>query len=425
MAESDDTIIALSSGRLPAALGIVRASGPGALALAGALAGTLPEPRHASLRRFINPASGEEIDRGLLLVFPGPDSATGEDLVEFHLHGSRAVVDAILGVAVARESVRLAEPGEFTRRALANGRIDLIQAEGFAELLEAETELQRRAAQSRAGGDVSRLLEEWRQRLLDLSAAAEIAIDYVDEEDGAGAPSVSEPALHLANDIEQALTAPRIDRLRDGFRVVLAGPPNAGKSSLINALIGIDRAIVTSIPGTTRDSIEVPLSHDGLPLILIDTAGLRDSDEDIERLGIERSRGEIEQADLILWLGDDPPLDTAKAIWLGPKADILPPKPPRLAISSNTGQGVAALWTAIHSHLMDQIPASGQIALTQREAARLGDVAGALRCAAATDDPLLASEELRAARVSYDRLTGRTGVDDLLESLFARFCVGK
>ena len=425
MAGSDDTIVALSSGRLPAALGIVRASGPGALTLAETLAGALPEPRHASLRRFVDPLSGEEIDRGLLLVFPGPDSATGEDLVEFHLHGSRAVVDAILAAAVARDFVRLAEPGEFTRRALANGRIDLIQAEGLAELLDAETELQRRAAQSRAGGDVSRLLEQWRQRLLDLSALAEIAIDYVDEEDGAEAPTVSEPALHLANDIEQALAAPRIDRLRDGFRIVLAGPPNAGKSSLFNMLSASDRAIVTPIPGTTRDSIEVPLSHGELPLILIDTAGLRDSSEEIERFGIERSRREIEHADLILWLGEDPPSTQAAAIWLCPKADIRQPLSGRLAISSFTHQGADELWVAIHALLSDRILSTGQIALALREATLLVEVVEALRLAASTDDPLLASEGLRTARNAYNVLTGRTRVEDLLDALFARFCVGK
>ena len=425
MAGSDDTIIALSSGRLPAALGIVRASGPGALTLAAALAGALPKPRQASLRRFIDPASGEEIDRGLLLVFPGPDSPTGEDLVEFHLHGSRAVVDAALAVAVSCEGVRLAEPGEFTRRALANGRLDLIQTEGLAELLAAETQLQRRAAQSRAGGDVSRILDQWRQRLLDLSAAAEVAIDYVDEEDGAGAPAFAAAATRLADDIEVALCAPRIDRLRDGFRVVLAGPPNAGKSSLFNALCDADRAIVTATPGTTRDSIEAPLSRDGLPVVLVDTAGLRDSGDDIERLGIERSAQEMANGDLILWLGADSPPSEAQAIWLLPKADITAPVPGRFAVSSTTGEGLAELWTAINHRLADRIPRTGQIALTEREFSLLSDVVALLRTAASADDALLASEELRLSRAVYERLTGLSGIDDLLDALFARFCVGK
>ena len=420
-----DTIVALSSGRLPAAIAIVRASGPGALALAGALSGALPEARHAALRRFIDPASGEEIDRGLLLVFPGPDSATGEDLVEFHLHGSRAVVDRLLGAALALAGVRLAEPGEFTRRALTNGRIDLIEAEGLAELLEAETELQRRAAQARAGGGVSRLLEEWRQRLLSLAAAAEIAIDYADEEDGADAPSIAAPALALARDIERRLGAPRIDRLRDGFRVVLAGPPNAGKSSLLNALAQSDRAIVAPIAGTTRDSIEVPVSREGVPLVLIDTAGLRDGGETVERLGIARAHQEIGDADLILWLGPGEPPAENPVLALSPKSDILAPIGGRLAVSSMTGEGLELVWAAIHDQLAPRIPAISDLALSHREAGLLNEIVTFLRAAAEAADPLVASEELRAARFGLDRLTGRAGVEDLLDTLFGRFCVGK
>lgn len=425
MAGSDDTIVALSSGRLPAALGIVRASGPGARALAEALAGVLPEPRHASLRRFVDPANGEELDRGLLIVFPGPDSATGEDLVEFHLHGGRAVVDAVLGAAAAFPGVRQAEPGEFTRRALANGRLDLIQTEGLAELLAAETQLQRRAAQSRAAGDVSRILDQWRQRLLALSAAAEVAIDYVDEDDGAGAPEFADAATRLADEVAQALRAPRIDRLRDGFRVVLAGPPNAGKSSLFNVLIQSDRAIVTAVPGTTRDSIEAPLSRAGVPMILVDTAGLRDSGDEIERLGIDRSFEEIGSADLVLWLGGDSPPCGAPSIWLLPKADIAPAEPNRVAVSAITGEGLPKLWETIERRLADQIPRGGQLALTERESRLLAEVSVLLRSAAHATDALLASEDLRVARVTFDRLTGLSGVDELLDVLFGRFCLGK
>lgn len=420
-----DTIVALSSGRLPAAIAIVRASGSGALTLAGALSGALPEARHAVLRRFVDPASGEEIDRGLLLVFPGPDSATGEDLVEFHLHGSRAVVDRLLGAALAVSCVRLSEPGEFTRRALANGRIDLIEAEGLAELLAAETELQRRAAQSRAGGGVSRLLEEWRLRLLSLAAAAEIAIDYADEEDGAAAPSIVAPALALAEDIERRLGAPRIDRLRDGFRVVLAGPPNAGKSSLFNALTHSDRAIVTPIAGTTRDSIEVPVARDGVPLVLIDTAGLRDSGDAVERLGMARTEQEIDDADLILWLGSGEPPADRPVLALSPKSDIVVPVGGRLAVSAKTGEGLQAIWAAIHDQLAPRIPAISDLALSYREAGLLEEIAIFVRAAADAADPLVASEELRAARFGFDRLTGRAGVEDLLDTLFGRFCVGK
>ena len=425
MAGSDDTIVALSSGRLPAALGIVRASGSGALVLAEALAGSLPEPRQASLRRFVDPASGEEIDRGLLVIFPGPDSATGEDLIEFHLHGSRAVVDAILRLAIARDGVRQAEPGEFTRRALANGRIDLIQAEGLAELLDAETELQRRSAQTRAGGDVSRMLAGWRQRLLDISAMAEIAIDYVDEDDGAAAPSFAASATHLADDIETALEAPRVDRLRDGFRIVLAGPPNAGKSSLLNALTRSSRAIVTAVPGTTRDSIEVPLSHGGLPLVLVDTAGLRDSDDEVERLGISRTGDELEDADLILWLGDGDAPSANPAILISPKSDTGPGAADRIAVSALTGEGLDELWAQIHDRIKDRIPAAGQLSLNLREAHTLDGIVIAIRSTSAEPDPLIASEQLRIARNAFDRLTGQSGVEDLLDALFGRFCVGK
>ena len=425
MAGSDDTIVALSSGRLPAALGIVRASGSGALALAEALAGSLPEPRQAALRRFVDPASGEEIDRGLLVIFPGPDSATGEDLIEFHLHGSRAVVDAILRLAIARDGVRQAEPGEFTRRALANGRIDLIQAEGLAELLDAETELQRRSAQARAGGDVSRLLAGWRQRLLDISAMAEIAIDYVDEEDGAAAPSFVASATDLADDIETALEAPRVDRLRDGFRIVLAGPPNAGKSSLLNALTRSSRAIVTAVPGTTRDSIEVPLSHGGLPLILVDTAGLRDSDDEVERLGISRTGDELEDADLILWLGDGDAPTSKPTILISPKSDTGLGAADRAGVSALTGEGLDQLWAQIHDRIEDRIPAAGQLSLNLREADTLNRIVIAVRSASAEPDPLIASEQLRIARNAFDRLTGQSGVEDLLDALFGRFCVGK
>ena len=425
MAGSDDTIVALSSGRLPAALGIVRASGSGALALAEALAGSLPEPRQAALRRFVDPASGEEIDRGLLVIFPGPDSATGEDLIEFHLHGSRAVVDAILRLAIARDGVRQAEPGEFTRRALANGRIDLIQAEGLAELLDAETELQRRSAQARAGGDVSRLLAGWRQRLLEISAMAEIAIDYVDEDDGAAAPPFADYATQLADDIGTALEAPRVDRLRDGFRIVLAGPPNAGKSSLLNALTGSSRAIVTAVPGTTRDSIEVPMSHGGLPLVLVDTAGLRDSDNEVERLGISRTGDELEDADLILWLGDEDAPTSKPTILISPKSDTGPGAADRIAVSALTGEGLDQLWAQIHDRIKDRIPAAGQLSLNLREADTLHGIVIAVRSASAEPDPLIASEQLRIARNAFDRLTGQSGVEDLLDALFGRFCVGK
>ena len=422
------TIIALSSGRLPAALAVVRASGPDALVLAAALAGPLPPPRHASLRRLVDPRTGETIDRGLVLAFPGPDSATGENLIEFHLHGGRAVVDALLDAATATPGVRLAEAGEFTRRALTNGRIDLVEADGLADLLAAETEWQRRAAQARAGGAVSEILEGWRRRLLDLSAMAEVAIDYADEEDGASPTDLVGPIEALAAEVRVAISAPRIESLRDGVRVVIAGPTNAGKSSLINALSNSDRAIVTPIAGTTRDSIEVAMAIDGLPVILVDTAGLRETDDPVEQIGVARARTEIDRADLILWLdreGADDFGEDHRIVNIHAKSDLGPAPPGMLGVSSLSGDGVVELLALVHRRAEAIVPSPRDLALTRREAELLGEIVTALGNAAVNDDPILAAEELRGARLALDRITGRAGVEDLLDALFSRFCVGK
>lgn len=270
------------------------------------LAGRLPDARVASLAALRDPGTGELLDRALVLTFPGPASATGENLVEYQCHGGRAIIDRLLAVIVAQPGCRAAEPGEFTRRALGNGRIDLTEAEGLADLLEAETESQRRAALLMAEGGLSAQVETWRHRLVQLSAQAEAAIDYVDDEDETAqdAAQLASDAGILAGEIAAWLERPRAERLKDGVRVVLAGPPNAGKSSLINALVGFDRAIVTDIAGTTRDSIDVPVSVGGIPFVLVDTAGLRDTTDVIEKAGIDRSRSEVRNADIILWMGD-------------------------------------------------------------------------------------------------------------------------
>lgn len=418
-----ETIFALSSGSPPAGVAVIRTSGPAAHLAAVAFTGALPPPRRAALRTFRDPGTGKSIDRLLLLRFDGPELATGEDVVEYQCHGGRAVVRAMLEALGSHPGLRLAEPGEFTRRALANGRIDLIEAGGLAELLAAETELQRRAAQSRASGAVSEMIEQWRERLLAIAATAEVAIDYADEEDGAAAPTIAGAAAALADDIRMRLAAPRLDRLRDGFRIVLAGPPNSGKSSLLNALTQSARAIVTPIPGTTRNSIEVPIAHGGLPLVLVDTAGLRDSVDPVERLGIKRARDELALADLVLWLGRDDPADGMLA--LSSKADLDALLPGRLAVSSETGEGLDELWRAIHVRLADRVPATGDLIVDQREAALLSDACGLLHAAAAASDPIVASEEVAAARGAFDRLTGRAGIDELLDALFGRFCLGK
>ena len=264
----------------------------------------LPPARAAALRRLVDPGNGSLIDQALVLRFDAPNSATGENIVEYQCHGGRATVDALITALLAEPGVRLAEPGEFTRRALANGRIDLTEAEGLADLLMAETELQRRSAMARAGGALRRRIDGWRERLLALSAQVEVAIDYADEEDGASRMDFAALLAQLAADMAELTQAPRVEPLRDGLRVVVAGPPNAGKSSLVNALAQSEKAIVTHIAGTTRDVIEVPIAIGGVPFVLVDTAGLRDSDDVVETIGIDRARIEVENADILLWLGE-------------------------------------------------------------------------------------------------------------------------
>jgi tRNA modification GTPase len=422
------TIFALASGRLPAAIAVIRISGPRAHAAAERLAGALPEPRQAALRR-LRSSDGQFLDEALLLRFDGPASATGEDAVEFHCHGSRAVVDAVLAVLAGIEGLRLAEPGEFTRRAFENGRIDLTEAEGLADLLEAETESQRRAALAMAEGGLRHQVEAWQAQLLALSARAEAAIDY-DEEDGLGAdPALARECAELAWEIDQWTDRPTVEPLRDGVRVVLAGPTNAGKSSLINALAGAEKAIVTEIAGTTRDQIEVPLAIDGVPCILIDTAGLRDTEERVERIGIERARSAIERADVLLWLGApaDAP-EHSRLVKVHARADQ-PGRskgpPGSIAVSSVTGAGLAILLSRIAAEARTLLPAEGIVAINRRQAAALQDAADALRLAGSAPDIVIGAEGLRSARGAFDRVTGRAGVEDLLDTLFGRFCLGK
>lgn len=419
-----DTIVALSSGRPPAAIAVVRTSGPAALEAARLLSGRLPEGRQAALRRLIDPRDGSLIDEALLLRFDAPNSATGENVVEYQCHGGRATVDALSAALLAIPGTRMAEPGEFTRRALANGRIDLTEAEGLSELLLAETELQRRSAIARAGGALRKRLDGWREKLLALAAQAEVAIDYGDEDDGASAPDLKRPIEQLAADMSVLVDGPRVEPLRDGIRVVVAGPPNAGKSSLVNALTQSEKAIVTHIAGTTRDVIEVPIAIDGIPFVLIDTAGLRDSDNVVEAIGVGRAKTEAERADLLLWLGTDDPPQHQGLIRIAAKSDLAAGGE-GLAVSAVSGQGLGELMRLLVERASLLLPKADELALDRRQHDLLAEAHEALERSARLDDPVLVAEELRNARLAIDRISGRAGVEDLLDALFGRFCLGK
>jgi tRNA modification GTPase len=420
-----DTIVALSSGRPPAAIAVVRTSGPTAFDAAERLAGRLPPARQASLRRLINPQDGKLIDEAIILRFDSPASATGENILEYQCHGGRATVDALISVLLEMPGIRLAEPGEFTRRALANGRIDLTEAEGLADLLTAETELQRRSAMARAGGALRARLDQWRAKLLELSARSEVAIDYADEEDGRDDAAIIAECRTLADDMRLLVDAPRIEPLREGVRVVAAGPPNAGKSSLVNALAQSERAIVTHIAGTTRDVIEVPIAIDGIPFVLVDTAGLRVSDDVVEAIGIERAQSEADRADLLLWLGGDPLPMHRGLIAIAPKSDLGAADTAGLPVSAVTGEGIVELTRTLVGRARDLLPQGDELALDRRQHQLLAEACDALSRAATLADPLLIAEELRAARVAIDRISGRAGVEELLDALFGRFCLGK
>ena len=423
-----DTIFALSSGSPPAAIAIVRVSGPAAHRAATALVGSLPPARHAAVRE-LRDGGDALLDEALVLRFDGPASSTGEDLVEFHCHGGRAVVAAVNAALASIDGLRQAEPGEFTRRAFDNGRIDLTEAEGLADLIEAETESQRRAALVTAEGGLRSKIDGWQAGLLQLSARAEAAIDYVDEDLGDADPALSRECGALAIDLSQWLQRPRAEPLREGVGVVIAGPPNAGKSSLLNALSGYDRAIVTPVPGTTRDHIEVPLALSGVPIRLTDTAGLHETGELVEQLGVERARKLVEVADVLVWLGEpEHAPDHSRLIRVHARADL----PERggtpggsVAVSSVTGLGLPELSSAIVEAARAILPSDGEIALNRRQADCLADARDSLVEAARSTDVAIVAESLRQARAAFDRLTGRAGVEDLLDALFGRFCLGK
>ncbi len=431
-----ETLFAPASGFGRAAVAVLRISGPEAGAALTALAGSPPPPRRLSLRTLRDPADGTVLDRALIAFFPGPETYSGEDMAELHLHGGLAVRARVLAALSRQPGCRPAGPGEFTRRAVLNGRMDLAEAEGVADLIDAETEGQRRQALRQLEGALSRQVAAWRDEAIDLLAGAEAALDFSDEgdvdEDGLDAALIGRATI-LRDAIASALAdGRRGERLRDGFWVVLAGEPNAGKSTLLNALARREAAIVSEIPGTTRDAIEVRLDLEGLPVVLVDTAGLRDTEEAVEAEGIRRSRARIAEADLVLALvppgGVPPDLGAAPTLLVHTKVDLSAEPVEGLAVSARTGEGLPALLDALRERAEAGM-GEGDALITRarhREALeRCLDHLDRLCAGAAGGLPELAAEDLRLAVRALGEVGGHVGVEDVLDRLFAGFCIGK
>lgn len=370
------------------------------------------------------------LDSALVLVFRGPATATGEDLVELHLHGGRAVVAAVERVLGAMPGLRRAEPGEFTRRALMAGRIDLTEAEGLGDLLAAETETQRRAAITAADGGVRRRIEGWSSRLLALSARVEAELDFSDEDDVSplALDIIAVESAKLAEDIDSVLDQPPIERLRNGVHVVLAGPPNSGKSTLFNAMADREAAIVSSIAGTTRDRIDVPVSRNGVAYLLTDTAGLAETTADpIEAIGIVRAQRAVQEADIVLWLGDEQGPTTA--LWLHPRADQpgreKMPSDRKISLSATTGLGLPELWEAIDNRARAMLPRLDEVALNRRQRDLALQCSQMVVAASESTDALIIAEHLRMALAMLDRITGHSDTEAMLDTLFGNFCIGK
>ncbi|QKR99102.1 tRNA uridine-5-carboxymethylaminomethyl(34) synthesis GTPase MnmE [Sphingomonas sp. CL5.1] len=424
-----DTIFAVSSGQPPAAIAVLRMSGPRARDAVEALAGALPEPRRAVLRRLWD-GDGALLDDCLLLWFPGPSSATGEDLAEFHLHGGIATVAAVERALAAQPGLRRARGGEFTRRALENGRIDLAQAQGLADLLEAETEAQRRAAIASVDGEVSRAVARWLTTLAGIAARIEAMIDFSDEDDVEPADTAALDAAIRAwlADLDIILERPTVERLREGCRIVLAGSPNVGKSSLFNAMIEREAAIVTPIAGTTRDLLETRVVRNGRLYTLIDTAGLAsDTDDPVERIGIERARRAADTADIVLWLDDSAPPAEWPVLALHPRCDMaerLITPTDRLPISRDDLRSIDHLWGAIEQRAGSLLTTDGAALREQQRNAVI-----AARASMATDgmadDLLVRAEGVRYAMRQLAGIVGADATETMLDALFARFCIGK
>jgi tRNA modification GTPase len=439
----DQTIFALSSGRLPSAIALVRVSGPQAKKIVTALAGKLPSPRMAT-RALLRDVGQRPIDDAVVLWFPGPASATGEDVAEFHVHGGRAVLAALFAALSGFEDVRAAEPGEFTRRAFENGKLDLTEAEGLDDLIHADTDRQRRQALRQLKGLLGDRARDWRARIIEASALIEAGIDFSDEGDVPAeliAPALAKVKALLA-EIEEVLAGQgRSERLRDGLVVAIAGPPNVGKSTLMNQLARREVAIVSPHAGTTRDVIEVQLDLDGYPVTVIDTAGIRETDDPVEQEGVRRARARAADADLVLWLADLSPVpvqhDGTAPVWMvRNKIDLEVGSRPLadmsgqgvFQISASRGDGLSELIAAMVGFAQNYFGGSeGGLIGRTRQRELLQETAVSLRrCVqVAGQGEELAAEELRVAAHSLGRLLGRVDVEDILDVIFREFCVGK
>jgi tRNA modification GTPase len=439
----DQTIFALSSGRPPSAIAIVRVSGPQAGPALMALGGRIPQAR-AATRMLLWDAGGQPLDDAVVLWFPGPGSATGEDVAEFHVHGGRAVLAAIFAALAALENMRAAEPGEFTRRAFENGKLDLTEAEGLDDLIHADTDRQRRQALRQLKGLLGDRARDWRARIIEASALIEAGIDFSDEGDVPAeliAPALAKIKA-LLEEIEKVLAAQgQSERLRDGLVIAIAGPPNVGKSTLMNQLARREVAIVSPHAGTTRDVIEVQLDLDGYPVTVIDTAGIRATDDPVEQEGVRRARARAAEADLVLWLADaaDQNIehDGAAPVWLvRNKIDLDTAGRPvaeagvwnGFGISAKTGDGIPQLIAGLVGFAESYFGGSeGGLISRARQRQLLQDTGSSLRRSieVAGEGEELAAEELRIAANSLGRLLGRVDIEDILDVIFREFCVGK
>ena len=434
-----DTIYAPATAPGRAAVAVIRLSGPRTAAVLRAVAGEPPSPRRAALRT-LRDGAGEPLDRALVLWMPGPASFTGDDTAELHVHGGPAVVEGVMQ-AVAMAGARLAEPGEFTRRAFENGRMDLVEAEAVADLVDAETAAQRRQALDQLGGAVSGRHAAWRETLLDALAHLEAAVDFPDEElPEAVAARARPPLLALKADLEAQAVDRRGERVREGLRVALVGAPNAGKSSLLNALLGREAAIVTPTPGTTRDIVEGHLHLAGVPTLLADTAGLRETPDPIEAEGVRRARAWAAEADLRLWVVDGAAAPAPRPDLVRPddwrllaKSD-LPARPQEpfegvgLSVSTRDPLQIADLRVRLEAWAAGLVGGAEPPAATRvRHRQALSEAAAALGRATGTDAvaPELMAEDVRLAVRALERLAGRIGAEDVLGRVFSSFCIGK